>query len=141
MAGLVDDIKAVVDDILGIRDEIGALKHPIYILTRTWPGQKGVGTPVDTTEQILPSPNLVDLSLRITPKEAGNVKQGDILLKMISKNKYTEAQINCSSGNALVEKWYYIGGHLYEVVNVVEDYVYFNVLLKKTIKSKVYLEP
>lgn len=140
MANLVDDIKAVVDDILGIRDEIGALKYPIYILTRTWPGQKGVGTPVDVKEQILPSPNLVDLTLRYNSNPAGNVRQSDISLKMISKNKYTEKDIDCSvSDPTKQERWYYINGSLYEVVSVTEEYVYFNVLLKKTIKTKVYL--
>lgn len=142
MPGLVDDILAVVDDILGIRDEIGAIKHPIYILTRVWPGQKGVGVPVDSTEQVLPTPNLVNFSLNQDPNEAGKIPQGQILLKMISKNKYTKNQINGTVDNpTLKERWYYINGELYEVVNVTEDYVYWNVLLKKTIKTKVYLEP
>jgi hypothetical protein len=140
MANLVQDILEIVDDILGIRDELGALKHPIYILTRNWEGQKGLGTPTDTIEQVLPTPNLVNFSLEQDPNEVGKVAQGQILLKMISKNKYTEKQINGSVDNPeSQDRWYYINGQLYEVVSVTEEYVYFNVLLKKTVKNKVYL--
>jgi hypothetical protein len=139
MAGLVDDILETIDDILGIRDELGALKHPIYILTRSWPEKKGKGEPQDVIEQILPSPNLVDLTERKVVKEAGTTGQADIIIKMVSKNKYVESEIDCSVDDDKTEKWYYINGKLFEVVGVTEDYVYFNIMLKKTLKNKVYL--
>jgi hypothetical protein len=138
--GIVDDILSVTNEILGLRDDLGAIKHPIYILTRIWSGQeRGSGAPTDSVQQILPTPYLVDLSHRINLREGGSLKQGDILLKMLSKQKYSEAQINCSVSDAKTEKWYYFNGLLYEVVSITEEYVYFNVQVRKATKQKVYL--
>lgn len=140
VTGIVDDILSITDSILGLRDELGAIKHPIYILTRTWATQKGLGTPVDVIAQILPTPYLVDLSHSLNVREGGMVKQGDLLVKMISRQSYmTENLIDCTVSNQLVEKWYYIDSRLYEVISVTRDYVNWNVQIRKTIKQKTYI--
>jgi len=138
--GIVDDILSVTNDILGLRDDLGAIKHPIYILTRVWSGsERGSGTPSDSVTQLLPTPYLVDLSHNMNLREGGTLKQGDLLLKMISKKTYQESQIDCSTGDSLTEKWYYVKGLLYEVVSVTEEYVYFNVQVRKATKQNIYL--
>lgn len=138
--GIVDDILSVTDDILGLRDDLGAIKYPIYILTRTWSGQeRGSGEASDTIEQMLPTPYLVDLSHNLNLREGGTLKQGDLLLKMISRNKFKEDDINCSVTNKNIEKFYFIKNLLYEVISVTEHYVYFNVQIRKATKQKVYL--
>jgi hypothetical protein len=138
--GIVDDVLKNVDSILGLRDDLGAIKHPIYILTREWSGNEpGSGTPTDSTQQVLPTPYLVDLSHSLRLREGGNLKQGDLLLKMISKKTYNEKQINCSVENQNQERWYYINGLLYEVISITEEYVYFNVQVRKASKQKTYL--
>lgn len=141
MPSIVDDIKSCTDDILGIRDDLGALKHPIYILTRTWSGQEiGDGTAVDTTAQILPTPYLVDYSHSIKIREGGAIREGDILLKMISKQSYpNESDIDCTTATTKIEKFYYIDGKMYEVISVTSEYVYWNVHLRRTAKQKTYL--
>jgi len=141
MPSIVDDIKSCTDDILGIRDDLGALKHPIYILTRTWDGQEiGDGTAVDNTAQILPTPYLVDYSHSIKIREGGAIREGDIVLKMISKQSYpNESDIDCTTATAKIEKFYYIDGKMYEVVSVTSEYVYWNVHLRRTAKQKTYL--
>lgn len=140
MTGIVDDVLSVTDDILGLRDELGAVKKPIYIVTRTWSGAKrGEGTYTDSKVQVLPSPYLVDLSHSLRVREGGALKQGDLIIKMISKQKYSEAQINGSVDAPNLERWYYIGEYLYEVISVTEEYVYFNVQVRKTSKPKIVL--
>ena len=141
MSSIVDDIKNGLDDILGLRDEIGAIKYPIYILTRTWTGEElGEGVPSDSISQILPSPYLVDYSHSLRIVEGGNIQKGDLLLKMVSKESYpNESDVNCSSDNQNIEKFYFINDNLYNVKSITSDYVYWNVLLTKTGKTKTYL--
>jgi hypothetical protein len=137
--GIVDDVLAITDEILGIRDDIGAIKETISILTRTWDEEKGKGDYTDTIEQILPTPWLIDYAHRLDLKEGGNIRQGDILIKMISMESYaTEDLIDCSvTDEDLTEKYYLIKDRLYEVVSVTQEYVYWNVLVRKTIKTYV----
>ena len=137
--GIIDDLIPCMDDILGVRDDIGAIKNgPIYLLTRTWTGQKGRGTYVDTQVQVLPSPHVVNFSHSLRLREGGMIKQGDIMLKHLSKQKYpTEDLLDCTvTDPSTVEKFYYVDGSLYECISVLEDYVYWNVQIRKTNKKK-----
>jgi hypothetical protein len=134
---IVEDVLSITDDILGLRDELGAIKHKVYIVTRTWPEVKGVGAYVEEVAQILPTPFLQDYSQDLRVREGGNIRQGDIVLKHISKQSYpSEDKIDCSVPDSKkMEKYYKINNRLYEVVNVKEDYVYWNVQVRKTIKK------
>lgn len=139
--GIVDDILSVTNDILGIRDDLGAIKHTVYILTRVWSGlERGSGTPSDSITQVLPTPYVVDLFADIRLKEAGRVREGDILIKTISKQSYpTEDTINLSVNNNKTEKFYYINGKIYEVVHIKQDYVYWDIHARQTIRQNTYL--
>lgn len=142
MSGIVNDVLGCTDDILGLRDDLGAIKHKVYILTRTWTGSElGDGTPSDVTVQILPTPYLVDYSHDLRLREGGKIREGDIVLKHLSKQTYTEeSMIDCSVDNKTTEKYYYIDGKLYNVVHVKSDYVYWNVHVRKAAKQTIYLE-
>lgn len=132
---IVEDVLSITDDILGLRDELGAIKEPVYLLTRKWTEKKGVGLYSDMTETIFPTPYLVDYSHKLSVKEGGAIRQGDIILKHISKQRYPKEElIDCSVSDEKTEKWYKIGNRLYEVISVTQDYVYWNVQLRKTIK-------
>jgi len=124
-----------VDSILGLRDDIGAVKSPVFIVTRTWGEQKGVGVPTDVKTQILPSPRIVEMSHDMRLREGGFVKQGDIILKMISKESYKETDIDLSVPSDKVEKYYLVKNALYEIVSVVDKYVVFQVHLRRTLKK------
>lgn len=139
---IVNDLIDGLDDILGIVDDIGAKKHDVYILTRTWEGPRiGQGEKTDIIDQVLPSPHLVDFSHNINVKTGGAIDSGDIMLKMISKESYPEKEmIDCSvdklePNSDMVQRYYYIDGRLYEVKSVVSNYVTWNVLLKHTNKK------
>lgn len=134
MTGIVEDILSITDDLLGLRDELGATKHLVYIVTRTWAGDRvGRGEKTDVAVQILPTPFLVDYSHSLKLQEGGKVKQGDVFAKHISKQSYpNESDIDCSSSAKNIEKFYKIDNRLYNVIYVKSDYVYWNIQLRKT---------
>lgn len=138
---IIDDVRSITDSVCGLRDDLGAVKKPVYILTRTWSGaERGSGTPSDSIAQILPSPRVKDFSHDLRVREGGNIKQGDQMLKMISQQSYPlESDVDCKVSAENIEKWYYIDGCLYEVIAVVRRYVTWDVQIRKTIKQKVYL--
>lgn len=141
MSDIVNDILGCTDEILGLRDELGATKHKVYILTRTWTGSEpGDGAAQDSITQVLPTPYLVDYSHSLRLREGGKIREGDILLKHLSKETYTEeSMIDCSVESRNVEKYYYINGRLYTVISITSHYVYWNVLVRKASRQKVYL--
>lgn len=141
MPSIIEDVLACTDEILGIRDDIGAVKHPIYVLTRTWSGtERGNGTPVDSIEQILPTPYIVDLFANIRLREGGKVQEGDLMMKTISKQSYPSKDfITLKVPNNKTEKFYYINNKLYEVIHVSEKYVYWNVHIRLTAKQSTYI--
>lgn len=141
MSGIVTDILSITDDILGLRDDLGAKKQNVYILTRTWDGSElGDGTPSDVAVQILPTPHIVDYAHSLRLKEGGNIREGDIILKHLSKQTYTdESMIDCSVSDQVTEKYYYIDEKLYTVIHVKSDYVYWNVHIRKAAKQSTYL--
>lgn len=132
MSGVIDDILPDVDDILGVRDDIGAALKPVSIVTRNWSGvELGAGDASEFKTPVLPSPRVVEFAHDLRIKEGGAVKQGDILLKMISKNKYpNQSDVDFSGLPPNVEKFYDVGGKLYRPFNVVEKFLTWNVLLR-----------
>ena len=140
MSGIVDDILGVTDEILGLRDDLGATKHLVFILTRTWSGTRlASGTATDTKIQILPTPFIVDFSHDLRVREGGKIKQGDLLLKHISKQSHpNESSIDASSSAKNIKKFYYINNRLYQVISITESYVYWNIQVRKTNKQNTF---
>ena len=141
MTNLVDEILSDTDDILGLRDELGAGKHDVYILTRKWSESLGKGFATDSIEKLYPTPFITDYSHDLRIRENGMIKQGDLNLKHISKQSYPdESMIDCTvSDPATTEKFYYINSRLYTITSIVGSYVYWNVMVRKAAKQKVYL--
>ena len=148
---LVSDLTENIDCILGIRDVLGAEIHKVFILKRTKStidpelgGFDNDATITDEVERsILPSPRIVDYSHSVRLKEGGAIKQGDLILKMISKNKFDKADIDCSllSGEGEnIERYYYINDELYNVIAITESHCWWNVQIRKVSDSEVYLD-
>lgn len=137
---LIQSLKKNINPILSVRDLLGAEKHKQYILTRTWSGTKpGDGNAVDTKLLINPSPRIVDFSHDKRVLEGGNFKRGDILLKMVSKQTFpNESQIDGSSDAKNIEKFYLINNRLYTVISVTEDYIWWNVQIRKHNNQRTY---
>lgn len=133
MSGLIADLTKVANDILGVRDAVGAAIHKVYIITRTWgSGEVGNGTPVDTVALVKPSPGLKNLDHDFREMAAGAAQVGDIILTGLSKQTYTQrSQIAFDDLTEGVEKFYRLDGKLYSVVSVVESYITWNVHIRR----------
>lgn len=129
-----------IDAILSIRDQIGAVKKPVYLVQRSWftdgtftalSGEIGNGVAQDVEVQLLPSPQLVDYTQAVNIREGGSIKGGDIILKMISKSSWSEVDLDGSSSDPSIEKLYRVGARIYQVISVTEGYVTWNVQLRE----------
>lgn len=139
MSGCKDvcDIRAslldCLDDILEVRDCIGAKLADCYIITRTWSGERpGDGTFTDVTEQILPTPNIKNLSHDVRVTEAGAYKSGDLILQSISKHMYPdEAKLLTTTKSKKVQKFIKVGKHYYTTIGIVEHLVTWDIQIRK----------
>lgn len=134
MSTLVEDlISPDLDEILAVREQLGADIAKVSLVTRTWSGtQAGDGEPTEVEEEMHPAPRCVDLSHNLRLLSGGAVEQGDLILKMISKNKYPlKTDINAQSANPLEERFYRVNGADYRVINVVEQFVTWDVQIRR----------
>lgn len=133
MSGIVDDLlNGSVNDILGVRDDLGVALKQVHMVTRSWSGlEPGDGEVSEVKTRVLPSPRVVEFKNDLRIVEGGAVQQGDILLKQISKQTYpTQDLVDGSSDSESVEKFYEVGHRLYRVVAVTEKQVTWTVLLR-----------
>jgi len=130
---LIDSLIPNLDSTLGVRDSIGAVLHKVGIIVRTWSGKKpGDGQASDVLSAISPTPGLKEFTHDVRLLEGGAVKQGDIIVRGISKHRYpTEDLVDCSSLLRNVERFYLIDERLYTVINVKEGYVTWDVQVRK----------
>lgn len=133
MKTLLAGIRSNLNDILKIRDDIGAVKDPVFIVTRTWMGSEpGDGYYTDRVEQVLPSPRIVKYVDDYRIKEGGAVQQGDVMLKMISQQSYpNQTDVDCSVPARNVERFYRLGSDHYQVIQVEKHYLTWNVFLRR----------
>ena len=134
MATLIESVRENIDSVLKIRDDLGAIKAEVFFKTRSWDGGRlGLGVATETITQILPSPSITRFEHRYSMKEIGRSKDGDLLLKAISINKYpNEADVLCRTNSKNIEKFYFIDGELYSPVSVEKKYFYWNVVVRKS---------
>lgn len=144
--GIVSALLPSVDSILGVRDAVGAIVEPVYLVTRTWYQDQGLttlatapeGYAKDSTVQMLPTPQIVNYSQNIRLVEGGAVKQGDIILKSVSKNKYALSDIDGTTTAENVERFFKVGVKLYQVINVTENYLTWQVQLRELTNQTAY---
>lgn len=127
-AGLLDCI----DNVLKIREDIGAQLADVWIVTRTWSGERiGDGNFVDEVVKMFPLPQIKDFSHNVRITEASAVKQGDLILVGISRNQYTEEMLRTDTGSATVEKMIKVGAHYYRTISVKENLVTWDIQVRK----------
>lgn len=134
MSNLIQSLKDdCLDDILGIRDEIGAALAQVYIVTRTWEGDGiGDGDYSDEVVQVLPTPGIRDYAHNLHVLQGGVIQQGDLILKMISKNTFPlHSDVDCQSTNPAIEKFYKVGNFFYRVIHVKEDHLTWDVHVRR----------
>jgi len=137
---ILEALTGCIDEILAIPGAMGAVIHDVYLLTRTWQGgEPGDGHAVDVVEEVLPTPQIVDVAHDVRLTEAGAIKQGDLIIKNISKNRYPTADIvDCSTEDKRVEKFYLIDEKVYQVIHVKEGYLTWDVHIRKLKDDSTY---
>jgi hypothetical protein len=135
---MIDDLRDGLNDILGVRDDIGAALKEVYLVTRTWSGLSiGAGTATETSVRMLPSPRVVEFTDDLRIREGGVVKQGDLLLKQVSQQTYPTIDLVDGTSEAKnVEKLYDVGGKLFRVVSVTTKHLTWRVLLRPLSSQK-----
>lgn len=145
--GIIDGLLEVTDDILSVRDEVGAVIDPVFLVLRTWytdmlrtvpAARVGDGYAKDTETQMLPSPGLKNYSQDVRLREGGAVKAGDIILTNVSRQSQSEATLDGSTGTPNTERFYRVGGKLYQVINITKKYVTFDVQLRELTNQRRY---
>lgn len=133
MSGIIESLLPVVDSILGVRDTVGAVLKPVSLLTRTWTGnQPGDGAATDLVTRILPSPGIREYAHDLKIQAGGAIQQGDVVVTGVSKNQYpTQDLIDGSCPSANIEKFYLVGEAVYQVINVKENYLTWDVQLRR----------
>lgn len=137
--GIQEALLPAIDDILCAVESVGAFVKKVSFVTRTWytdSAKTTLGTTVggfatDVVESMCPNPTMKDYSQDIRLREGGVVKQGDIILKNVSKNKYAEEDLDGSTSAPNIEKFYLVGAKLYQVINVTEELVTWRVQLRE----------
>lgn len=136
--GLIGSLLPAIDSILGVRDTIGALKAPVFLITRTWytdSGRTSLNSEVggyarDVEVQLLPSPEIINFAQDVRIRQGGAVEQGDVLLRNVSKNLYEKTDLDGTSTAQNVQKFYRVGTIVYQVRSVVEKYVTWDVQVR-----------
>jgi hypothetical protein len=137
---IIESLKDCSDAILGIRDGIGADLKKVYIVTRTWSGgEVGEGNVVDSEMILVNTPHIVDLSLNFRALEGGNVKQGDLLLKMVDKQRYPRETFEPTTLGKSQERFLRIGEQLYTVISIRERYLQFDIQVRPLSDQRRYL--
>lgn len=137
---MIEGLKDCSDAILGIRDSIGVSQKQIHFVTRTWSGgEVGDGIATDSEELLIDTPYIVDLSLNYRAIEGGNVKQGDLLLKMVSKNRYPDRSVfGPVTSGAGKEIFLRIGEILYTVIAIRERNLQWDIQVRPLSSQRRY---
>lgn len=136
---IIDGLKDCSDAILGIRDGIGAALKPVHFVERTWSGgEPGSGTATDVKELMANTPHIVDLSQNFRALQGGNVKQGDLLLKMVDKQRHPRERFIPAKGTRNKEQFLMIGDLLYTVISMRERSLQWDVQIRPASDQRKY---
>jgi len=133
---MIEELRENINSILTLRDDLGAAKAPVYLVTRRWSGSEpGDGEYRDTEVPVLPSPAIQQYTDDIRIKEGGAIQQSDIKLRWVSRQSFpVKSEIDGTTDDQAVEKLYRVGDVYYTVIAVEERLLCWHVLLRR--KSK-----
>lgn len=90
---LTDDLVPVIDEIRGLFSELGARSSRVFVVRRTWTGERpGEGAVSEVATEILPAPAVLVRGLRGDLRPAGVGEEGDIVLSEVSLT-WTEPEL------------------------------------------------
>ena len=134
---LRDALKDCSDAILDIRGDVGAQLADVWLITRTWSGERvGDGTFSDSIQKMSPVPEIVDYSHDLRLQENGTYKSGDLILKGVSLKNYQERDLRTDTGNRKVEKFIKVGDHYYRTIHIKEKFITWDVHVRKVAQDE-----
>ena len=130
---LIDGLRDCIDCILDIPASLGLVIHPVSMVERSWSGgELGKGQSSEVVKRMSPQPEIVDYSHSFRLEQNGAYQQGDLLLRRISKNQFkTESELLTTTKARNKERFYLIGSKRYNVVNVREELLWWEVQVRK----------
>lgn len=135
----IKNLSRATESALAVRDSIGAIIQPVFQVTRTWNGSEpGEGRATEQEVQVLPTPGMREYSQDVRLREGGNIKAGDIILTGFTKEKYTKESLDSVTDKKNVEKFFAIGGKIYQVINITEKLVTLNVQVRELTNQTRY---
>lgn len=128
----IDGLKKSINSILAVRDKVGII-HEVFQVTRRWSGEEvGAGHYTEVKTRVYPTPGIKEYSHELRLNEAGTVRQGDIILKGISKVNYpNEADLETTTQSSSEERFWLIDGKEYITIFIKESYVTWDVQVRK----------
>ena len=141
---LIDRLRKKAALFYSLRDKIGAIKAPVYRITRFWrTNEIGAGVPQDTKEKVYPSPAIQSLERARIFSKHGQSVEADLFLKGIAQTHYPNEEflVNraISSNGGAMEIFWMIEDQLYVTISIVKNYITWDVAIKKTNKIELYL--
>jgi len=134
MGNTRDSLLKCINKALEAKDSAGLTIHKVFLLKRTWSGEQiGDGRNVEKITEIKPVPCIREFGHDIRAVEGGAIQQGDILLTNISRANYDRNFLSTQQDEPRTEKFYQIDGGEYRVVNIIERFVTWDVLVRQTI--------
>jgi len=129
----ISSLRRCIDSVLVVRERIGADHQPVVLITRTWDGrERGDGDYTDVETPITPTPRVKSLAHNVRLTEGGAIKQTDLFIESISMNGFPlESDVDCSTADQKVEKFYKIGDYHYRVISVVQRHVVWDVQVRR----------
>ncbi len=127
---LVLRLRAKSSKLYGIRERVG-YKQKVYIMTRQWDSEVGLDDPTDTVIRVIPTPGIQDLGHRRMVMPHGDSITGDIVLKGIAFDKFTEKELGNIGQDELTERFYLIDEKTYSINRVTQSMVSWSVVLTK----------
>ena len=132
MSNLREKLIKSVGCALKIRDDLGVQIADVYIVERSWSGQReGDGELLDTLTKIVPTPQIMDYSHDVRIQQGGSYKSGDLILKSIPLDAYTEEELRTDTGDDTTVKYIKVGNHFYRTVHVKEKTVCWDIHITK----------
>jgi hypothetical protein len=106
------------NSVLRVRDNLGLAKAEVKFLTRTWTGKRpGEGSVSDVIIPVIPSPSIIDYSHKLAIVQAGAIRQGDLILKHLSKDKFSREELLNQTKSPAIESFWDVNGILYKGVS------------------------
>ena len=123
-SNFLDSFKIDVAPLYGIRDDIGGKKANVFFYEK-----RDGFEPL--WKQILPTPYIKRFSHDVRLQEGGSLTEGDFILKGFPKTTFSESQLETSSLDGNVDKYWVINGRAYTTVSIKESIISYDVHIRR----------